>query len=359
MYPNPEKNTINGLLRCYVASKLHGIIAPSVMDIHPVSGKCNLDCKWCIGRLQRSEIESLPRYMNSENIVQLLSKVLDPRWKPNWPNEFHFAGADSEPLIEEDIVYEGTKYLLQRDRVVQLITNGLLLKSVKIRSIISRIEKLSISLDVSNDNDYDLYKMTNTGNKGYSTVLENLEAIIKQREKNKSDLKIFVTFVATPKTFNETNWLSTFRRLENLGVNFIFVRQDLCKTYGVVDNLENWINSIKNEFKTSKLDFHAPPIAFEEIGFSLCWAPRLWPTIATDGNLYPCAHTATTKYEPFANLFSEKSLIDIYNQVFNRPGPACMEIKDIKCLRQCPPMVGTFNDNVSIKKRFNMDDRFL
>lgn len=71
-------------------------------------------------------IDPLPRVLGEQNLILTLSKILDPRWRSLWPSEFHFCGCDSEPLLS-DAVLGAIKFLLQRNRVVEVITNGLLL----------------------------------------------------------------------------------------------------------------------------------------------------------------------------------------------------------------------------------------
>jgi len=359
-YPNPEKKTFKGLARCYVTSKSGGIVSPQVIDIHPVSGECNLDCRWCIGRKQRKIIEPLPNILNKETIILALSKILDPRWKPVWPSEFHFCGGDSEPLIASDVVVAGIKFLLQRKRIIELITNGLLLDSDEIIETVSRIHKISISLDVTNDSDYTLYKSRKNPaiTDGFSRVLENIKKLNTLRDKYETDLKIYVTFVATPKTFDDKEFENCFKELDETGVNHISVRQDINKTYGIVKDLKERINAINEKIERVDIVPMSPEEPFTEKGFEYCISPRLWPTLAADGCLYPCAHTATSQYEPFANLLSANSLIELYYNLFTPPSPNFLLIDEIGCNRICPPVIGSLNDT-STAKSILKDELFI
>ncbi|KPA12019.1 Radical SAM domain-containing protein [Candidatus Magnetomorum sp. HK-1] len=357
-YFNPEKDVYKGLCRCYIASKAGGIVPPSVMDLHPVSGKCNLNCKWCIGRFERENIEPLPNILRGHNMVKALKKILPPNLKPLWTSRFHICGSDSEPLLAgNDLTISSIRFLLQRKRYIRLITNGLLLDNEELIKTISRISDLSISLDVTNDDDYRKYKINgntlNLAEGGYSHISNIIQRVDTYRKKYNTDLVIIVTFVATPKTYNSKNWFNCFKDLKKIGVDEIKVRDDLNKTFGLIKNLKNDINQMNDEINDILIKYNAPDKPFKEDDFDYCRSTRLWPTLAADGGLYPCAHTANSKYEPFADLLSSDSLIDVYQKSFYQQIKRFSKISDIGCERQCPPTIGSFNNPVDVLKILN------
>lgn len=283
-YQNPETKLFKGLARCYIASKAGGIMLPHAMDIHPVSGRCNLDCRWCIGRFRRLEIDPLPDLLDEHGITLVLSKILDPRWRSLWPSEFHFCGCDSEPLLSSAIL-PAIRFLLQRERIIELITNGLLLDRKGIIPAVARINKLSISLDVANDEEYKKFKYPedNPGNNGYTKVLENLKHIAEYRKKYKTRLQnISVTFVATPRTYEKEKWCSCFAELRDVGAQEIRVRDDLNETFGPrIESLESDIKDIDKGLHGIKIRFISPEKSYSD--FLYCRGPRLWPALAADG----------------------------------------------------------------------------
>jgi len=340
LYKNPEIIVRKALSRCYITSRSGGLIPPPVIDIHPVSGKCNLKCRWCVGKLDRETIEPLPNILRGEVLISTLNKILSPYWKHLWTSRFHICGSDSEPLLAGEDLIPAIRFLLQRHRIVKLITNGLLLVDDELVKLISRISELSISLDVINDDDYEKYK----GYKGgYTKIINNIETINEYRSFYGSDLNIMVTFVATPKTYDKKNWKECFELLKNIGVNEIKTRNDLNKTYGLIESLKTDIEHIDSQIEGIKVTYNAPDKPYSNYDFNYCMATRLWPTLGADGCLYPCAHTANSKYEPFADLISSNSIMQAYRESFSHPTNSFTRISDIGCKRQCPPTIGSFN----------------
>jgi len=347
IYMNPEKNVRKTLSRCYVTSRSGGLIPPAVIDVHPVSGQCNLKCTWCVGKIDRETIEPLPSILRSEVLISTLNKILSPYWKHLWTSRFHICGSDSEPLLAGKELIPAIRFLLQRHRIVKLVTNGLKLDDPELVKLISRISELSISLDVTNDSNYEKYK----GFKGgYSKIIKNIETINEYRLMYGSNLHILVTFVATPKTYDKNEWKECFELLKKIGVNEIKTRNDLNRTYGLVEHLKSDIEQINREVEGIDILYNAPDKPYSNYDFSYCLASRIWPTLGADGCLYPCAHTANSKYEPFADLTSSSSIMEAYRECFSHPTNSFSKISDIGCKRQCPPTIGSFNYLEDAKK---------
>jgi sulfatase maturation enzyme AslB (radical SAM superfamily) len=353
IYKNPEKIVKKALSRCYVTSKAGGLIPPPVIDVHPISGRCNLNCSWCVGKKDRETIEPLPSIFKREEVlISTLNKILSPYCKHLWTSRFHICGSDSEPLLAGKNLIPAIRFLLQRHRIVKLITNGLLLDDDELVKMISKISELSISLDVTNDRDYEIYKGYSGG---YTTIIENIKKINKYRKEYKSQLHILVTFVATPKTYDQKNWKACFEELKHIGVNQIKTRNDLNETYGLVEHLKADIEQIDKEIKGISIEYNAPDKPYKNYNFKYCMATRIWPTLGADGCLYPCAHTANSKYEPFADLTSSNSIMEAYTECFSHPTNSFSTISDIGCERQCPPTIGSFNYPEDAKRNLCTD----
>jgi len=347
LFKNPEQNVRKALSRCYVTSKAGGIIPPPVIDVHPISGRCNLKCVWCVGKIDRETIEPLPSILTKEVLINALNKILSPYWKHLWTSRFHICGSDSEPLLAGRELIPAIRFLRQRNRIVKLITNGLLLDDVEMVKSISKISELSISLDVTNDSDYEKYK----GFKGgFTKIIENITEINKHRKKFCTDLHVLVTFVATPNTYDKKNWKECFELLKHIGVNQIKTRNDLNKPKNPIENLRSDIEQIDREVEGIEILYNAPDKAYGNYNFDYCLATRIWPTLGADGCLYPCAHTANSKYEPFADLTSSNSIMEAYKECFSHHTNSFSKVSDIGCKRQCPPTIGSFNYPEDAKK---------
>lgn len=356
-YQDPERNLISALCRCYVASKAGGIVPPPVIDIHPVSGRCNLNCRWCIGKVARKTLAPLPPLLSNGNSLLLaLRKILDPRWYPLWPGEFHFCGSDSEPLLIGNAIVPAIHFLLQHRRIVELVTNGLLLDNNELMQVVSKISVLHISLDVTSNEDYLRFKLPegSTLKNAYTTVLANLSKISDYRGQSKSNLRITVSFVAIPETFEINGWMKSLLDLSKAGANRVYVRDDLSGTYGRVANLHRVVDDMAKNFSDMKIEYHAPDVPYSKCDFVHCRGPRLWPALAADGAFYPCAHTANSDFMPFANLMLSDSLIDLYQKVFS-PRRSLLRVEEIACNRECPPIIGSFNNPASAKIHLGKD----
>ncbi len=327
---------------CDVFSNLNDSISetctlkmPKIMDIHPVSGNCNNDCDWCIRGSNKPK--PLKKVINEDNIIHILRKVLDPNDRSSWPDEFHICGNDSEPLIASETVLKMIKFLQQHGRNVKLITNGLLLNKPGVIPAVAGISQVSVSLDVYNDIDYSIFKKAGRITDGYSRSLRNLRDLNAFKQKYQHPVELRATFVATPRTFNPEAWYRCFVQLEDAGVTKINVREDLREVYGQVPDLKSHIMSMDQKLPGIQIRFASPDEPYSE--FPFCKGPAFWPTLAADGKLYPCAHTANSNYMPFADLAGKCSFFEIYQEL----SVSGLAVNGIGCGRICPPTIGRYN----------------
>jgi len=208
---------------------------------------------------------------------------------------------------------------------------------------VARIDRLSISLDVTNDDDYRRHKRPKSSDiAGYTKVLENIREVSEYKKKVKSKLKISATFVATPETFDKAQNRRCFQELKEAGITSIRVRDDLFGVDGIVRNLRRRIKRLNKKIKGVEISYISPDNPYSE--FKYCRGPRLWPALAVDGCLYACAHVANSKYQPFGDLMSSDSLMELYQEVFWPPNDSFITVADIGCHRQCPSMLGRYNE---------------
>ena len=328
------------------------VVFPRVVDIHPVNGRCNLNCAWCIGKKGYKKNDPLVDHFSIRGVDTIIENVLNPKYRKYWPLEFHICGCDSEPLLKS----KETSYLIEvlksKKRTVELITNGLLINIEHAKSLML-LDKLSISLDVITDEDYFLYKTNNTRGekKGVTKTIENIEMISRLRNKEARNVSIYVTFVTTPRTFDPDKWREMFIKLKSVGVNHIQVRSDLNESFGSVIGLESKIKEIAEELNATELDYdsndnfdikyHSPDQS--ETSFEKCVAPYFWPAIGMDLKMYRCAHTTISVYQSFLDLKNT----DFYEFYIKTKNKLCKEIDCIGCQKKCPPIINRFNYNCS------------
>lgn len=325
-------------------------ISPPILDIHPVNGCCNLNCKWCIGQ-NKSKIKSnMEDNFTIGNLEIVLEKIFDPKYEKYWPLEVHICGCDSEPLIKKKEVLYLINYLKAKNVTTELITNGLLINELDYKELI-KLDKLSISFDCVNENDFYLYKVNNKNVNSLNNVAKLCRTIneidIMRKELN-SNLSIYTTFIATEKNFNYLEWKSFFIKLKSAGVNHIQVRSDICKVLGDVEDIDMEIRKIAEELNANSVSYdkkfsfdikyHSPNISEEQSLFLNCYSSNLWPSIGMDLKLYNCAHTTLNVFQWNTNLLNLKNYYEEY--CF---GKKFFEVNSIGCNGICPPTLRRMN----------------
>jgi len=116
----------------------------------------------------------------------------------------------------------------------------------------------------------------------------------------------------------------------------------LSQKYPRIPDLKNAVEESSRRFGDDRFSVAhaAPDVPLSQCDFQYCRSPRLRPTLAADGALYPCAHTANSKFEPFGNLLGSESLIDLYQRLFSSPLSSHVRVDSIGCGRECPPVIG-------------------
>lgn len=337
-------NKLNKSLDCMIKER---DVFPKIIDIHPVSGRCNLNCTWCIGKIGYEQLPSLEDKFNSKNIDFLVKNILDNDYEDYWPLEFHICGCDSEPMLKEKEVTLLIEELKKRGRTVELITNGLLINENNVKNLV-KLDKISFSVDVVNDKDFSTYKINklNMIENGFAKVVENIKLLSDERHRSNSSISIYATFVATPKTFDYDQWCESFKLLKSVGVNHIQVRSDINEIHGTIDDLKKSIDKIATSIEANVIDYetenhfdikyHSPSI--NEKKFKNCVSPYFWPAIGMDLKLYRCAHSALSTYKPFLDLTKES----FYDSYVNYEKKVEL-VRDIGCNQKCPPTLCRIN----------------
>lgn len=325
-------------------------VYPKILDIHPVNGRCNLNCVWCIGQAGYEGHPPLEDRFSEVNLQKTIENVFNPVHQKDWPLEIHICGCDSEPLLKSRQVCWLINELKKRNRTVELITNGLLISKKNINDLI-KLDKISISLDVINDEDFFKYKVNRkVGNKfGFTKVLENIHLILEEKKKTGSKVSIYVTFVTTPETFKDNLWKESFELLKDAGVNHIQVRTDINDSLGKVNDLETRINNISKELAANSIDYDSldhfdikyhSPLANEK-SFDKCVSPYFWPALGMDLKMYRCAHTTLSIYEHFLDTLGEDYYEYYQNNRENIKSNLC-----IGCKKKCPPTLSRLNSKM-------------
>ncbi|HBI3767427.1 TPA: radical SAM protein [Enterococcus faecalis] len=330
-------------------------VFPKIIDIHPVNGRCNLNCTWCIGQKGYVNIPSVTDNFKKEEIMCLMDNIFRESYRSNWPLEVHICGCDSEPLLKWKEVSFLIKELRKKNVTTELITNGLLIDKRKICDLLN-LDKISISLDVVNDKDFYIYKVNNSAGEryGFSKIIDKIKLITEQKKLSNSSVSIYVTFVATENTFDYETWEEAFRLLKEVGVNHIQVREDINGTRSAGNYLSQVIANISKRMSADTIDYekenhfdikyHSP--SSEENIFTKCISPLFWPAITMDLQLRRCAHTALSIYEPLTDL-----KVQNYYEYYEKCSHIEKNVNYIGCDKKCPPTLSRINSKFYKKRK--------
>ena len=344
-YDTGDKDILKWIKRKLIAYKLGFNITPQVIDIHPVANICNLKCAWCIGKSD----SNTPVYMKWHDLEKVFNSIFEVGKEEFWPSEIHFCGCNSDPLLNKEVMKNAIQYLNERNVTIEIISNGVCLKDYISNNIeqLLLVDKISISLDVVNEQDFYSYKSLNS-KICLKDIINSIEKICQNKYKTNSQLSIYTTFVATPETYSKEEWLQNFTELKNIGVNHVQVRND----YTNYD--KNFYNKVKLDIEEIAIKLNAKEINYKESNsfdikyneymprnseFEHCLGYRIWPTISADFLMYPCAHTAN---EYFVSLLDLKKTN--YYDIYSLDDFSYYEKEPCKnCSKKCPSLIYYIN----------------
>lgn len=194
-----NKDKVNAILDVKNGIKGMDEHFPISVELH-LTDHCNLNCEWCTDRELRKNGATLD--------VQVIEKLFREFWR-------HGTGVTLEGGGEPTIHPEFKKILdigREMNLDMGLISNGV----TDISDCVDRLKWIRVSLDSSTCEEYKKEK----GVDCFEHVLENLEKMSKARDSRKTF--IGVGYVLT--TRNQSNLLDLIRRLDNIGVDYIYLR---------------------------------------------------------------------------------------------------------------------------------------
>jgi radical SAM protein with 4Fe4S-binding SPASM domain len=324
------KNIVTNMLEKKRTLRNGGTAFPEVLDIHPVMNLCNMKCRWCIGGRNQKPAE--PMYMDFNKYERFISSIFNKDMDIHWPTEIHICGNNSEPLLNYDFIKPFIESVSGKS-VIKLITNGILLH--KCFDELHLIDRVSISLDCFTPEDftYKKYGGNRDGEAVFHKITDNIRELGRRVGLSGGKTKIFVTFVMDGIPDLSADGLDGFiKTLIDGGVNHIHYRKDFftdCKIedfisetvirqrsiFGIADNI-----SCKAEDTNLCIKYNDSVMERGKTEAHDCVMTALWPTVAADGRVYPCAHTANAAgkieglglntemdyYEWFGDIISDK-----------------------------------------------------
>jgi MoaA/NifB/PqqE/SkfB family radical SAM enzyme len=193
---------------CNLAVWLSGESFPiHEVELH-LSGRCNLDCRHCIGRCTGPETTAQRPVdcLTTRNIDRIVDGILNFHRGSLRIERVRFSGLMGEPLVQRQLFIHAARRLIEEGRSVGLFTNSLLIgaEDRELLDILMRLSYIHFSLDAGCDSTYlSLKRPRDQTILPYQQVLANIKMLAGMRLRNGKGPRLNVGFVITPENYRE------------------------------------------------------------------------------------------------------------------------------------------------------------
>lgn len=367
-----------------VFKKNEDAIIPFAIEFHPSLG-CDARCKECpnisCGNFQK--YPAVGQKLTQENLEKIIDLGIELGVR-----RMSFAGG-GEPMLSEltipSIVYARSK----SDEVnLALYTNGIKLSGIDesgLEKLVSSLDRIRISLDASNAEDWSDYK--GVDKEKFNGIIELFDKIKRAREKTNSKLKIGASYISRHGTARK-DILNFVELCHEKGLDFCDVK-DCCGFENVIvlnyrscngdgKGISSVVDEIMNNSKMGKYgnmhvaleDFFVSEWYLQQLGIQKpeiaiprnCWMARINRklTIGPYGELYPCSDSANPGVLKALNggtrmaVLTDFSDLDALKKQFLGFLKDTKDKRDFYCPRHHPYCVASNVDyNIAIEKLFS------
>ncbi len=240
--------------------------------------KCNLSCPECV-----SGTNSFERPTGNMTF-SLFKKIIDKIKKHTLYLTLNFQG---EPLINPNID-KMIKYATKKNILTVISTNAHFLDNkMAINILNSKLHKLIISLDGTNETEYQKYRVG--GN--YNLVINNIIEIVKLKQKLKLNRpKIIIQFLVFKHNQNKVS--DIYKIAKQIGVDGVVIKTAQINNLNDNNNLIPTINKF-SRYRWLKSKKYSIKSNFPN------YCKRIWfySIISWDGKVIPCCFDKNAKYE--------------------------------------------------------------
>lgn len=257
---------------------------PISCEIDP-SNLCNHNCIWCInGQFRKSDKVSIPAGL----MFRIIREIAKCKVK-----SIAFTGG-GEPFMNSatiDAIQLTHKYKMD----VGLVTNGELLNLEKCQIIIDNCSYVRISLDAASAITHRIIHAPVNHQKGvFKKIVNNIEALVKIRDKRKKDVTIGVGYLVS--LYNYREIAKAARLISSLGVDYIQIRPAFMPGKQLSEKIRIETEKLIQEaIKLSNHNFHVFPILhrFDEVinldrPYDRCLGHALVGVVAANAKMYIC-----------------------------------------------------------------------
>jgi len=329
------------------------IIPPYEVEIQPNS-ICNLDCKFCFGKVLTSgRLENKMQKQEIEIIAQRIDEFKENGFEIEVAK---FCGTTGEPLVNPTILY-GIELFKGLGKKVFVFTNGLGLDretedNGHYLDYVLEADKLNLSLDAGSEETFARLKGIN----GFGRVVNSLGRLIEKREQNGSRLNVVVSYVIGEENYHEV--VGATELVKSLGADEIRFRVDFTDVERIqtlsdiiIQELDGARQYQDQRFKVtsvySEKEIEEDDSVFYSSGRK-CFNQHFWACVGPDCNLYACGHRTYQGVEPYGSLL-DHSFRELWTSEKRLENLG--ELPD-ECCKFCSPSSTRRNDFMTFLSEF-------
>lgn len=196
------------------------------MIIVDITNICNLKCIHCAHRIIKKENTYKPNFMKFEVFKRIVDEV------KNYKITLIRLASDGESLLHNELI-KFIRYAKDNGiKPINLTTNGILMtENMSEQFIETGLDMIDVSIDAANSETYGKIRVGGD----FDTVVRNTNKLIELKNKKKSPIKIFVSFV---KQEGNSAEVEVFKNYWENKVDKVLIR-NFCNVVGILEDDRN------------------------------------------------------------------------------------------------------------------------
>lgn len=268
---------------------------------HPVIARvclcyaCTHNCSGCLYKRNEQRENA---FMDSNNFSRLLRSLGSLKVK------FIDLSGGGEPTLHPEF-HELAKMSIREGFDVSLLCNAASFSPSTVDLMVEGFSYLRVNLDASNDEVYERIHHP-PHPKEFQKVLKNLEKIVSQRERKKSNLTVGAETRLSQSNINFMEEMVCL--VKDLGLNYIKFQPSPNAPDSLLPQQVEGVNRCIEELRDT---YHPFPVYGEVKKEKLiygCWFSSIHVMIDPGGDIYPCPHYAhRPEITSFGNIFTQSA----------------------------------------------------
>ena len=263
------------------------VVPPYEVEVQP-SGRCNLECKHCLGR----KFKALPNKMGDSEMRTVIDRINDFTDNGFRTEVIKFCGTTGEPLVNPAI-RAGIERAKELGKKVIVFTNGVLIK--RFEDDLLKADKINLSLDAGTAETFRYLKNKDK----FGQVIEGLGDLLeRRRELGQKTPRVVASYVIGSKNLGDVEIAP--RLMSHLGVDDMLFRVDFTNLRWVKRNLDKIKTKLDIAKSYAKPGFNVVAVyenedlgkngtAFSSYKFG-CYNHNFWACVGPNAQLYFCGH---------------------------------------------------------------------